>query len=95
MYISKAIKLNKSKTTLFLLSIMVLAYVVLIRIASWWSLISNNLILEEISISNTKIIEKNEFYELARGFIGKPLESVNISSVSKIIENTHMLKLLE
>ena len=61
----KVIKLNKSKTNLFLLSIMVLAYVALIKIASWWSLISNNLILEEISISNTKIIEKNEFYDLS------------------------------
>ena len=66
----KVIKLNKSKTNLFLLSIMVLAYVFLIVIASWWSSISNNLILEEISISNTKIIEKNEFYELTSGFLG-------------------------
>lgn len=87
MYIIKAIKLNKSKTTLFLLSIMVFACVVLMRIASWWSLISNNLILEEISFSNTKIIEENEFYDLTQEFLGKPLESVNISSVSKIIEN--------
>ena len=65
---------------------MVFAYVILIEIASWWSLISNNLILEEISISNTKIIEKNEFYDLASGFLGKPLEDVNLANVSKIIE---------
>ena len=66
----KLIKLNKSKTNLFLLSIMVFCLCFLIKVASWWSSISNNLILEEISISNTKIIEKNEFYELTSGFLG-------------------------
>ena len=40
------------------------------KIASWWSLISNNLILKEISISNTKIIEKNEFYDLLVDSLG-------------------------
>ena len=65
---------------------MVFTYVILIEIASWWSRISNNLILEEISISNTKIIEKNEFYDLASGFLGKPLEDVDLSNISEIIE---------
>ena len=82
----KLFKLKLSKTKLFLSSIMVLAYAVLIGVASWWSLASNNLILEEICISNTKIIEKNEFYDLTRGFVGEPLEDVSISSVSKLIE---------
>lgn len=82
----KVIKLNKSKTNLLLLSIIVLAYVFLLKVASWWSLQSDNLILEEISISNTKIIETNEFYDLASGFLGKPLEDINLANVSKIIE---------
>ena len=82
----KLIKLNKSKTNLFLLSTTVLAFVILIEVASWWSLISTNLILKEISISDTKIIEKNEFYELVSEFLGKPLENVNLANVSKIIE---------
>lgn len=65
---------------------MVFTYIILIEIASWWSRISNNLILEEISISNTKIIEKNELYDLASGFLGKPLEDVNLADISEIIE---------
>ena len=65
---------------------MVFAYVILIEIASWWSEISNNLILDEISISNTKIIEKSEFYDLASRFIGEPLEDVNLANISDIIE---------
>ena len=82
----KVTELNKSKNNLFLLSIIFLAYVILIRIASWWSLISDNLILKEISVSSTKIIEKNEFYNLTNEFLGKPLEDVNLANVSKIIE---------
>tara|TARA_B100001248_G_scaffold260319_1_gene248218 strand:+ start:3359 stop:4120 length:762 start_codon:yes stop_codon:yes gene_type:complete len=76
----------KSKTNFILLPIMVLGYVVLLGVASWWSSISNNLILEEISISNTKFIEKNEFYELASEFLWKPLEDVDLTSICKIIE---------
>ncbi len=82
----KVIKLNKSKTNLFSLFASFFAYVALIKVASWWSLISTNLIIEEISISNTKLIEKNEFYKLASGFLGEPLENVNLANVSKIIE---------
>ena len=62
---------TKSKTNLILLSIMVLVYIFFVVVASWWSSISNNLILEEISISNTKFIEKSEFYELASGILSE------------------------
>ena len=82
----KVIKITKLKSTFFLLPITVFAYAALLQVASWWSLISNNLILEDISISNTKIIEKNEFYDIASRFLGKQLEDVDIASVSKIIE---------
>ena len=79
-------RLTKSKTNLILLPIMVLVYVILFGVTSWWSSISNNFILEEISISNTKFIEKSEFYELASGFLWKPLENLDLTSISKIIE---------
>ena len=80
------IKYTKSKTNLILLPTMVLVYFVLLGVASWWSSISNNLILEEISISNTKFIEKSEFHKLVSGFLWKPLEDVDLANISYIIE---------
>ena len=45
-------------------SISFLLIITLIKISSWWCVNTNNLILKNISISNTKIIENEEFYNL-------------------------------
>ena len=80
------IKINKSKTRSILISISLLSLLVLVKVSSWWCINSNNLILENISISNTKIIENQEFHSLVNKFIGKSLEDVSIDSLSAIIE---------
>ena len=81
------IKINKSKKHLIFLSISFLLIITLVRISSWWSKNSNNIILKNISISNTKIIENEEFFNLVNGFLGKSLEEIRIDSITKIIED--------
>ena len=81
------IKIDKSKKRLIFISISFLLIITLIKISSWWCVITNNLILKNISISSTKIIENEEFYNLVNGFIGNSLEELRIDSVTKIIEN--------
>ena len=80
------IKIIKSKTNSIFISISVLSLVTLVKVSSWWSVKCNNLVLENISISNTKIIESEEFHDLVNGFIGNSLEDISIDSISKIIE---------
>ena len=80
-------KINKSKKHLIFLSISFLLIITLVRISSWWSKNSNNIILKNISISNTKIIENEEFSSLVNGFLGKSLEEIRIDSITKIIES--------
>tara|TARA_B100000073_G_C23560195_1_gene503785 strand:- start:17 stop:781 length:765 start_codon:yes stop_codon:yes gene_type:complete len=80
------IKINKSKTRLILISISFLLCFALVKVSSWWCINSNHLILENISISNTKIIENEEFHNLVNGFIGNSLEDIKIDSISKIVE---------
>ena len=81
------IKIDKSKKNLIFTSISFLVIITLIKISSWWCVITDNLILKNISISSTKIIENEEFYNLVNGFIGNSLEELRIDSVTKIIEN--------
>ena len=81
------IKIDKSKKRLIFTSISFLLIITLIKIASWWCVNTNNLILESISISSTKIIENEEFYNLVNEFIGNSLEEISIDSVTKIIED--------
>ena len=83
----KLIKIDKSKKNLIFTSISFLVIITLIKISSWWCVITNNLILKNISISSTKIIDNEEFYNLVNGFIGNSLEELRIDSVTKIIEN--------
>ena len=80
-------KTKKSKIKLIFLSVLILSSTALIKLASWWSNSSKNLILKSISISNTKVIQENELYDLVCGFIGQPLETIKIDSISKIIED--------
>ena len=80
-------KIDKSKKRLIFTSISFLLIIVLIKISSWWCINSNNLILKNISISNTKIIENEEFYSLVNRFIGYSLEEIRIDSITKIIES--------
>ena len=81
------IRIDKSKKHLIFISISFLLIIALVKISSWWSINSNNLILKNISISNTKIIENEEFFNLVNGFLGKSLEEIRIDSITKIIEN--------
>jgi len=81
------IKIDKSKKRLMFISISFLLSITLIKISSWWCEYDNNLILKNISISNTKIIENEEFYDLVNGFIGNSLEAIRIDSITKIIED--------
>ena len=69
------------------ISISFLLTITLIKISSWWCEYDNNLILKNISISSTKIIENEEFYNLVNGFIGNSLEEIRIDSMTKIIED--------
>ena len=55
------IKLNNFKYNLVILSISFLLLSSLIKISSWWTNINNNLVLKEISISNTNIINEKEW----------------------------------
>ena len=82
----RLIKINKSETFLIFISILILSLGALLKVSSWWSVKRNNLILENISISNTKIIENEEFHNLVNRFIGNSLEDISTDSVSKIIE---------
>ena len=79
-------KINKSKTFLIFISISILTLTFLEKVSSWWCIKNNNLILENISISNTNIIENEEFYNLVKGFLGNSLEEISVDSISKIIE---------
>ena len=81
------LKIDKSKKRLIFISISFLLIITLIKISSWWCLNTNNLILKNISISSTKIIENEEFYNLVNGFIGNSLEDIRIDSMTKIIED--------
>ena len=81
------IRIDKSKKHLIFISISFLLIIALVKISSWWSINSNNLILKNISISNTKIIENEEFFNLVNGFIGNSLEEIRIDSMTKIIED--------
>ena len=81
------IKIIKSKKHKIFISISFLLFVALIKISSWWSINSKNLILKNISISNTKIIENEEFYNLVEKFIGDSLDEIRIDSITKIIED--------
>tara|TARA_Y100000768_G_scaffold368240_1_gene332013 strand:- start:965 stop:1729 length:765 start_codon:yes stop_codon:yes gene_type:complete len=81
------IKIDKSKKRLIFTSISLLIILALAKISSWWCISSNNLILKNISISNTKIIDNKEFYNLVNRFRGKPLEEIKIDSITKIIED--------
>ena len=81
------IKIYKSKKHLIFISIAFLLIITLVKISSWWCINSNNLILKNISISKTKIIENEEFYNLVNGFIGDSLEEIKIDSITKIIED--------
>tara|TARA_B100000989_G_C19507170_1_gene457036 strand:- start:442 stop:1206 length:765 start_codon:yes stop_codon:yes gene_type:complete len=83
----KFIKIDKSIKSLILISTSFLVIVSLVKISSWWSIIRNNLILENISISNTKIIDDEELYNLVNGFRGNSLEDISIDSITKIIED--------
>ena len=81
------IKIDKSKKSLIRISISLLLVMALVKISSWWSASRNNLVLKNISISNTKIIENDEFYGLVNRFLGKSLEEIRIDSITKIIED--------
>lgn len=81
------LKIDKSKKRLILISISFLLIITLIKVSSWWCVKTNNLILKNISISNTKIIENEEFHSLVNGFIGNSLEEIRIDSMTKIIED--------
>ena len=81
------VKIDKPKKHLIFMSISFLLIIALIKISSWWCVKSNNLALKNISISNTKIIENEEFYNLVSGFIGNSLEEIRIDSITKIIED--------
>ena len=81
------LKLNKSKLKLIILSGLILSYAILIKVSSWWSINNNNLTLKEISISDTKIIKNTEYHDLIGGFLGQPLNIINVDSVNKIIRN--------
>ncbi len=81
------IKKDKTKKHLIFLSISFLLIMALVKISSWWCINSNNLILKDISISKTKIIENEEFYNLVDGFIGYSLEEIRTDSITKIIED--------
>ena len=79
--------MNKSKLKLIILSGLILSYAILIKVSSWWSINNNNLTLKEISISDTKIIKNTEYHDLTGGFLGQPLNIINVDSVNKIIRN--------
>ena len=81
------IKIDKSKKHLVFISISFLLIMALIKISSWWCINSNSLILKNISISNTDVIDSEEFYNLLNGFIGNSLEEIRIDSITKIIED--------
>ena len=81
------IKIYKSKKHLIFISISFLLMITLIKISSWWCVITNNLILKNISISSTKIIDNEEFYNLVNGFIEYSSEEIRIDSITKIIED--------
>jgi len=81
------IKIDKSKKRLIFISISFLLIISLIKISSWWCINANSLILKNISISKTKIIENEEFYDLVSGFIGNSLEEIRMDSIIKIIED--------
>ena len=81
------IKITKSKKKLIFISISFLLMITLAKISSWWCINSNNLILKNISISDTNIIESEEFYNLVNRFIGDSLEEIRIDSITKIIED--------
>ena len=81
------VKIDKSKKHLIFMSISFLLIISLIKISSWWCIKSNSLALKNISISETKIIENEEFYNLVSGFIGNSLEEIRIDSITKIIEH--------
>ena len=59
------IKIIKSKTNSIFISILILSLIILVKVSSWWNVKCNNLVLENISISNTKIIESEEFHLFA------------------------------
>tara|TARA_Y100000591_G_scaffold330938_1_gene363368 strand:- start:677 stop:1441 length:765 start_codon:yes stop_codon:yes gene_type:complete len=81
------IKIDTSTKHLIYRSISFLLILALIKISSWWCINSNNLILKNISISKTKIIENEEFYKLVDKFMGNSLEEIRIDSITKIIED--------
>ena len=80
-------KIKKSKNPLVFISISALSLLLLIKVSSWWCANTNNLILRNISISKTKIIDSYEFHNLVDKFIGSSLENISIDSISTIIEN--------
>ena len=80
------IKVTKSKIRLIFTSISFLLFFALVKVSSWWCINSNHLILDNISISNTKIIKNEDFHDLVNNFIGNSLEDIRIDSISKIIE---------
>ena len=80
-------KINKTKLKLIILLGLILSFAFLIKVSNWWSMTNNKLTLKEISISDTKIIKNTEYHELTSGFLGLPLNIINIDSVTKIISN--------
>ena len=86
------IKLNNFKYNLVILSISFLLLSSLIKISSWWTNINNNLVLKEISISNTNIINEKEYYDLVDKFIGNSLDEININNISEILEEHSYVK---
>ena len=78
--------LNILKPNLIVLSILFLLVLTLMRLSSWWSLLNNNLVLKNISISKTSIINHEEYYDLVDHFIGNSLNELKINNISKILK---------
>ena len=85
-------KSNKIKAKLAILFTMCLCLLVLIKISSWWGELNENLVLKHIIISNTSMIDNEEYHKLVDQFLGYSLDELIIGDISQILEEHPYVK---
>ena len=85
-------KSNNKNVNLVIILTSCLFLLTIIKVSSWWSEFNNNLLLKNIAISNTSIIDKKEYHGLVDQFIGYSLDEISIGNISKILEEHPFVK---